>query len=294
MKTILNQMLEMYPLNNEKEKLNALKEVVQEVVLCGLSRGNFFAHAAFYGGTALRIFHDLDRFSENLDFSLLEPDLNFNLKKYFSYIKDELNSVGLYFQIEEKIKTKETNIKSAFIKGNIKEHILCFFLENDLLFKIDPNKTIKIKIEVDVNPPSQATYEFKQGLMPSPYHVRLYDMPSLFAGKVHALICRSWKNRIKGRDLYDYIFYLSRKTPLNLTHLKARLVASSYIDENYDLNRNSLISILNNRFLSIDYEQVKKDVEPFVKDPSKLDIWSYDFFKNITENIKIREFEPLS
>lgn len=282
-------MLALYTVNSPGDEKNALKEVIQEVALCGLSRAGFFGKAAFYGGTALRIFYGLDRFSEDLDFSLLVPDPDFGLKKYFSVLENELRSVGLNFTAEEKIKTADSNIRSAFLKGNTKEHILSFYRDEREAEKINPSEVIKVKFEVDTDPPAFASFENKYRLLPSPYMVKLYDMPSLFAGKLHAVICRSWKNRVKGRDLYDYIFYLSRNAPVNMRHLKARLADSGYTDENFNLTREALISMLNERFASIDYEQAKRDVLPFIKDKSKLDLWSAEFFIEVTKNINVRD-----
>ncbi len=289
METIISQMLAMYPSHSANDEKNALTEVIQEITLCGLSRAGFFRYAAFYGGTALRIFYGLDRFSEDLDFSLVAPDADFDLKKYFSVLESELHSVGLNFKIEEKVKTARSNIKSAFLKGNTKEHILSFYKDDRSAEKINPSEMIRIKFEVDIDPPSYATFENKYRLLPSPYQVKLYDAPSLFAGKLHAVLCRAWKNRVKGRDLYDYVFYLSRKTPVNMPHLKARLVDSGFVDEGSDLTREALITMLCNRFAAIDYQQAKQDVQPFVKDKTKLDIWSAEFFTEITKDILVRE-----
>lgn len=284
MQTILTQMLAKYKTNNPKEQKNAIKEVVQEVALCGLSRAGFFRQVAFYGGTALRIFYGLDRFSEDLDFSLISPNPNFELSPYFSGLEKELASVGLKFTVEEKIKTKDSNIKSAFLKGNTKEHIISIYDEQNI--NINPDEVIKIKFEVDVNPPAFATFENKYGLLPSPYQVKLYDMPSLFAGKIHAVICRAWKNRVKGRDLYDYVFYIANQAKVNLPHLKAKLEDSGALKEGNVFTIETLKSMLNDRFGTIDYEEAKKDVLPFIKDPSKLDLWDKDFFINITDNLK--------
>ena len=286
MNSILGQMMARYEAKTLEEERNALKEVVQEVALCGLSRAGFFKAAAFYGGTALRIFYGLDRFSEDLDFSLAAPDNNFDLSKYFSVLQNELNSVGLNFTVEEKVKTADSHIKSAFLKGNTKEHILSVYGDTPTTM-LHPMEVIKIKFEVDINPPPYATYENKYGLMPSPYNVRLYDLPSLFAGKIHAVLCRAWKNRVKGRDLYDYVFYIARDAGVNLPHLKARLIDSGAIGEDFDLTRDSLIGLLDDRFSTIDYEAAKEDVLPYIKNKSSLDFWSKDFFTQITQNLNV-------
>ncbi len=284
MQTVLEQMLDNYKAISLEEKKNAFKEVVQEVALCGLSRAGFFKKVAFYGGTALRIFYGLDRFSEDLDFSLIESDRTFELSRYFSGLKSELSSLGLRFSIEEKVKSKESAIKSAFLKGNTKEHILSVYgIKNA---DINPTETIKIKFEIDTNPPPFANFEYKYRLLPTPYKVKLYDMPSLFAGKIHAVLCRAWKNRIKGRDLYDYVFYLSKQVPVNLKHLRARLEGSSAIEKEAVFTGENLIDMLKERFKTIDFEQAKQDVLPFISDQGKLSLWSSEFFIDITAALK--------
>ena len=286
MQQVLSQMLLKYQINNIEDKKNAIKEIVQEIVLCGLSRGGFFKEAAFYGGTALRIFYGLDRFSEDLDFSLITQNPDFDLTKYFQYIENETKSLGLNFNVTEKIKSVDSNIKSAFLKGNTKEHILSFYEDSEDSKFINKEEAIRIKFEVDINPPTGATYETKFGLLPSPYQVRLYDLQSLFAGKIHACLCRNWKSRVKGRDFYDYIFFLSIGARVNLENLKAKLVQSKFINENYDLTIANLKALLNERFESLDIEQAKQDVLPFIKDKTKLDLWSKEFFIEITKKLQ--------
>ena len=198
MQQVLEQMLRAYEPQTSTDKKNAIKEIIQEIVLCGLSRAGFFKHAAFYGGTALRIFYGLDRFSEDLDFSLMAPE-GFDLGEYLPTLEKEIRSYGLNFKAEERVKTAESAIQSAFLKGNTKEHILLFYADDRLAQSITPSELIKIKFEIDTNPPPFAGFEHKYRLLPSPYEICLYDAPSLFAGKIHAVLCRAWKNRIKGR-----------------------------------------------------------------------------------------------
>ena len=288
MNNIITEMLSRYQAEGLADKKNALKEVVQEIVLCGLSRAGFFKKTAFYGGTALRIIYGLDRFSEDLDFSLLAPDPDFDLASYFPTLKKEVASYGLNVEISEKVKTKESPIQSAFLKGNTKEHILMFYAEDPAAISIAGNETIKIKFEVDTNPPSGATFDHKYLLLPAPHEVTLYDMPSLFAGKTHAVICRAWKTRVKGRDLYDYVFYRSLDSKLNLEHLKARLVQSAAWDPNEPFEIEDAKRLLCERFETIDYAQAKQDVRPFIKDTQSIEVWSADFFKQITEGLKAR------
>lgn len=287
MNNYIEQMLKPYKIENLYDQKNAMKEIIQEIVLCGLSRAGFFEQAAFYGGTALRIFYGLDRFSEDLDFSLRETNLDFDLSSYFPVLEKEVRSFGLNVTITEKQKTKESNIRSAFLKGNTKEHLLLFYTDADLSHGVPRDEVVKIKFEVDVNPPSRATYETKYRLLPAPYAVRLYDMPSLFAGKIHAVLCRAWQNRVKGRDLYDYVFYLSRGASVNREHLRERLLQNGYIQETSQCTLPEIKEMLCDRFDSIDYAQAKQDVIPFIHDPGSLNLWSADFFKQITETLTV-------
>ena len=172
MNNIIMQMLKSYDINNINDEINALKEIIQELVLSGLSRGGFFDEAAFYGGTALRIFYNLDRFSEDLDFALLYPDKNFDLSKYFKYIEKEVMAYGLNLEISTKLKNKDSNISTAFVKGDTLEHILKFFPSNQNDQYNQLFKNLKIKFEVDINPSKEATYEMRYKLLPSPHQIR--------------------------------------------------------------------------------------------------------------------------
>ena len=285
MNNIIEQMLSQHESTTLSDKKNSIKEVVQEIVLCGLSRAGFFRSAAFYGGTALRIFYGLDRFSEDLDFSLVAPDPSFHLDAFLPALENELVSYGFHFQAEARNKTVDSDIQSAFVKGNTREHLLICYADERLARSIGGGELIKIKFEVDTTPPPYAGFDQKYRLMPIPYEIKLYDMPSLFAGKLHAVICRAWKNRIKGRDLYDYVFYLSRQTPVNLKHLNARLVDSGFEGAREDLALSEIKEILSRRFASIDYDQAKTDVLPFIRNPAALNVWSEAFFRSITENL---------
>lgn len=287
MGAVIEQMLNKYQIENLYDRKNAMKEIMQEIVLCGLARAGFFKEAAFYGGTALRIFYGLDRFSEDLDFSLIASNPEFEFAAYFPTLEKEVRSFGLNVTIQEKKKIKESNIRSAFLKGNTKEHLLLFYPNEMDSGGTAKNEVVKIKFEVDINPPGYATFEHKYRLLPVPYEVKLYDMPSLFAGKIHAILCRAWQNRIKGRDLYDYVFYLSRSASVNLKHLRERLLQSEYITSDFNCTLEEIKDMLSERFDSINYAQAKSDVEPFIRDVSSLNVWSADFFKEITEGLTV-------
>lgn len=286
MNTLLDAMMKKYDPHTMYEKKNVMKEVMQEIVLCGLSRAGFFKKAAFYGGTALRIFYGLDRFSEDLDFSLMAVDEDFDITPYFPILQKEIAAFNLRVQLGVKDKTKSSQIRSAFLKGNTKEHLLLFYPEDVEADHVPANEVIKIKFEIDVNPPSYATFERKYRLIPLPYEVNLYDEASLFAGKIHAVIGRSWRNRIKGRDLYDYVFYLSRNTAVNIRHLQARLIQSGHFADTQMLTLDGVKQLLCERFTEIDFEQAKADVLPFIKDTTLLNLWGADFFQQITAELK--------
>lgn len=287
MNNIIEQMLSKYEIKNTNDEINALKEIIQEIILSGLARGNFFDEAAFYGGTALRIFYKLDRFSEDLDFALIYPNKNFDLSKYFVYLEKELKAYGLNLEINTKQKNIESNITSAFVKGDTLEHILKFFPNEENHKYNHMLKNIKIKFEVDINPPSGATYEEKYKLLPSPHQIKIYDKESLFAGKIHAILCRNWKTRTKGRDLYDYIFFLANNTKVNLELVKNKLIESNYINSNDKFSIDDLKNLLINKFKEIDYIEAKEDVIPFIKNTESLNIWSSEFFISITKELTI-------
>lgn len=284
MNSVLKNMLDKYEIKNSIDETNAMKEIIQEIVICGLSRGGFFNEAAFYGGTALRIFYGLNRFSEDLDFALLKPNKDFNLSKYFPFIEKEVQAYGLNLSITEKEKTKDSNIMSAFLKGDTKEHILMFF-PNENMQSTTSLKNIKIKFEVDINPPSGAKYDLKYKLLPSPHQVKLYDEASLFAGKIHAILCRNWNYRTKGRDLYDYIFYLSKNISVNLELVKEKLIDSNVLKRNDNFDINVLKEMLTNKFNEINYNDAKEDVIAFIEDKDSLNLWTKEFFVEITKNL---------
>ncbi len=286
MNNVISQMLSKYEIKNTHDEVNALKEVIQEIVLSGLARGNFFEDAAFYGGTALRIFYNLDRFSEDLDFALLNKNINFDLSEYFNYIEKELNAYGLNLEIKTKEKSAHSNITSAFLKGDTIKHILKFFPKEENTKYNSLLKDIKIKFEVDINPPMGATYEDKYKLLPRAHVIKLYDKESLFAGKIHAILCRGWKSRVKGRDLFDYVFFIANDIKVNMNLLKNKLLESDYIKENDKFNIDILKEMLINKFNEINYDEAKEDVISFVKNSDSLDIWSKEFFISITNKLE--------
>jgi predicted nucleotidyltransferase component of viral defense system len=251
----VQKMFEQYHCRTNDERRDALKEIVQEITLAALDRSGFFTLAAFYGGTALRVFHGLDRFSEDLDFSLAKPDPDFDLGAYFKAIRDELGSFGFDMTVEQKQKTAATAIQSAFIKGGTLIHLIRIGSLTPPVPGVPENEQLKIKIEIDRDPPAGASFETKYRLTPVPYAVRLYDGPSLFAGKLHAILCRNWKTRAKGRDFYDYLWYLSNDIPVNALHLASRMRQSGHRDATTAITRDELLALLAGRFAAVNFEQ---------------------------------------
>jgi len=278
-------MLRKYDCKSSEDYENALIEIVQEVALLGLSRSDFFSHAAFYGGTALRIFYGLPRFSEDLDFSLDRSDKGFELDEYLSSVEKELRAYQFNMTVKRKQKIAESAVQSAFIKGNTLQNILEISSDDIAIRGIHPNAVLRIKFEVDTEPPEGAGYQVINVLSPTPHRVRLYDLESLFAGKIHAVLCRDYKNRVKGRDFYDYIWYLQRGARVNLYHLQKRMEQSGKWDSGKELTIDELKILLKKRFETVDFDSARNDVSRFLTrgDRSDLSLWDRDFFTDITQ-----------
>lgn len=270
---IFDNMLSRYDLTTEQNKRNAIFEVNQQVILAGLYAGGFFEEAAFYGGTCLRIFHGLQRFSEDMDFSLLAQDDNFDFTKYFPAIIDAFALVGREVEITKKDKKNFGKVESAFLKDNTDVYDVTFQTE----------KLIKIKIEVDTYPPLNFKTEQKLLLQPHSFMARCFTLPDLFAGKMHALVYRTWKDRVKGRDWYDFEWYVRHNVPLDFTHLAERCRQFNNEEITPELFKEKLIE----RLATADIRQVKTDVLPFVRNPKELDIWSNDYFVQLAEMVRM-------
>lgn len=290
----LIKMLQKYDLTNSNSSYDALREILQEIVLLGLYDAGFFKHAAFYGGTALRILHNLPRFSEDLDFSLLESNRDFNLKPYEEAIISTLKAFGFDVTIEIKEKNNSSAIASAFVKGNTIEHLININAPKDITSKIHRDQAVKIKLEVDTNPPLEFETANVIRLTPRPFSINAFSLPSLYAGKMHAILCRAWSTRPKGRDWYDLVWYIANDFELDSKHLKSRLSQScKYLEENNiqiptKLTKQTIKDLLLQRIESLDVEKAKNDVQPFIKDIREIELWSKEFFVAVIENMKVR------
>lgn len=284
---MIKQWIESYEPKNVLETEQALREIMQEITLAGLYRANFFKYAAFYGGTALRIFHGLNRFSEDLDFSLLEKNADFELEPFFNSVIDEFNALGMQVSLKQKLRFNTSNIDSAFLKSDTLWSELIF--ENtipQINLSVKPN--IKIKVEVDTEPPLNFETENQLLTKPFSFYVNCFTLPNLFAGKMHALLFRKWKNRVKGRDWYDMEWYIKNGVALNLDHLSKRAFESGDWKEKV-ITKNQLYELLHAKVNSTKIENVKEDVIRFIQYPNELDIWSQDYFNKIVTNLKVQE-----
>ena len=271
MNELYEKMLSAFDQSTDTAKRNAIYEVSQQIILAGLSDGGFFDKAAFYGGTCLRIFHGLNRFSEDMDFTLLKEDDSFRFEQYFQPIIDQFELVGRKVEIKKKDKKGFGKVESAFLKDSTDVYDLSFQTE----------KSFKVKIEVDTAPPMKFATEQKLLLQPKSFLTRCVTLPDLFAGKVHALVFRAWKNRVKGRDWYDYEWYVRNNIPLDWSHLQERILQFSGKEMSLDQFKYALRERLSNT----DIERVKEDVLPFLNNPGELDIWSNDYFLQLADKM---------
>ncbi len=273
MNELYEKMLSAYDQSTETARRNAIYELSQQIVLSGLADGGFFDKAAFYGGTCLRIFHGLNRFSEDMDFTLLKEDSSFNFEQYFQPVIDQFALVGRKVEIKKKDKKSFDKVESAFLKDTTDVYDISFQTE----------RSIKVKIEVDTMPPLKFATEQKILLQPKSFLTRCVTLPDLYAGKMHALVFRAWKSRIKGRDWYDFEWYVRNGVPLDWNHLHERILQFN----GQEMTLDAFKSALRDRLGSADISRVKEDVLPFLNNPGELDIWSNEYFMQLADMMKI-------
>lgn len=283
----IKQMLNNYP--DTMPQVDKLREILQQTALLGLARHQFFQHAVFYGGTALRILHGLDRYSEDLDFSLLKPDPNFDFRPFIQGMHQELMGMGFQLEIDARAKNVESGIWSAFLKGNTMTMLLSIQDRNKIK-GIHPEQKIQIKIEIDTDPPLlHLPPESKLVKNPVPFYVLTYALTDLFAGKMHAALCRNWKKRIKGRDWYDVIWYLQKGIPVNLVHLRERMRQTHHLQPNEKFGKKELIERLHAKIDEIEWDLAKLDIAMFIPDKQRVEIWSSTFFHDLVSHIHVED-----
>jgi predicted nucleotidyltransferase component of viral defense system len=287
MNSAISSLLARYNPGTSDEYVRALREIIQHMCLVGLWRAEFFEHASFYGGTAMRMFHGLPRFSEDLDFSLLAPDREFSPDPFLKSIERELRSIGFEATAEPRQKSVQGGVESAFVKIDTLKAMLQIQAPALIAGRIHRDARIKIKVEVDIDPPAFARHEVRSLLVPIPIHVRLYAPSSLFAGKMHALLCRSWKSRVKGRDFYDFLWFLGMDIPCDIKHLKERMVQSGHFQNTEKLDRKRLLQLLKDKFGKVDFKQAAQDVLPFIADRQSTTLWSARFFIDAAQQVRV-------
>lgn len=280
--TIIQERLKNYKALSKQEELNALKEIYQEVALAGLARSDFFKLAAFQGGTALRIVHQLQRFSEELDFVLVTPSKSFQWQSYLKAIELEFNSFGVNLEIKERAFAQGA-IKTAFLKEDSFARIL------ELTYDRLPSdeQKITIKLEIDTQPPDGSNFENAFLIYPYPFSLLIQDFPSLFASKCHALLCRKYE---KGRDWFDFLWYLSRNTPINSLLLKNALYqAGPYQNQAIPYSKKWLYEAFEQKISAIDWKSAKRDVENFLRSEQRkfVENWSKELFQKQIKKIEL-------
>ncbi len=285
MNEAISQMLSRYRPVGLSDYTRALREILQEVALLGLWRSKFFDTAAFYGGTALRVLYGLDRFSEDLDFSLLEPQRDFDLGRYAESLEREVRAFGFDVELTAKQSARGGAVRSAFLKADTLQELITIEAGPELLRGLPRGKKVKIKLEVDTDPPGGFATETRFLLQPVPFAVRVYESPDLFAGKMHALLFRNWKTRVKGRDWYDFVWFAANRPELHLAHLELRMRQSGHWQGDDPLTAGALQSLLAEAIVSLDVDRACREVEPFVQNPVSLEMWSGAFFRDVAARI---------
>ena len=279
---IIQDRLNDYQCFSELEEEQAIREITQEIVLAGLSRTDFSKIAAFHGGTCLRIFYGLNRFSEDLDFMLKKSQTNFTLEPFLKNLTLELKAYGYEFEIIDRSNIN-TNVKKAFLKNSSLGKILMF----NHIGKNGYARKIKIKIEVDQNPPQGSHFESKFFDFPFIFSTTLQDLPSLFAGKIHALLSREYT---KGRDWYDFLWYTGRNILINFEFLSSALnQIGPWENKNITTDLNLCISNLKEKIMSINWEEIKNDMLPFVKknEIKSIELWEQNLFLDQLERYSL-------
>jgi hypothetical protein len=278
-------MMARYNCRTSVDTTNALREIMQEIVLLGLWRSKFFEKAAFYGGTSLRVLHGLDRYSEDMDFSLLAATPDFDLGAYGRALEKELLAFGFTVSVQRKEKARPSAVQSAFLKADTYRQVLVVATDEEIVRAIPRGRLLKIRLEVDTNPPGGFATESRFLLQPIPFSVRTFTPPCLFAGKMHAVLCRQWQSRVKGRDWYDFVWFVARGTPLHLGHLAARMRQSGHLAADSVLTEGLFRERLAHRTLALDVASARQDVAPFVKDADATTVWSHEFFREVGSRI---------
>ncbi len=285
MNEAIARMLARYDCRRVEDYVRTLREILHEIALLGLWRSKFFEKAAFYGGTALRILYGMDRYSEDLDFSLVRPMPDFDMARYSDALQKEIRSFGFEVTMTRREKSAASPVQSTFLKVDTLKNLVVIRPTEEITRQIPRGQVLKIKIEIDTDPPPGFNTETRFLLQPIPFSVRAFVLPDMFAGKMHAVLCRQWKSRVKGRDWYDFVWYAATYPQLHLSHLEQRMIQSGHLKPGEDLTREEFMAFMSNAIKKLDVKQARKEVEPFVKNPEALKVWSKEFFHEVARKL---------
>ncbi|OGQ22797.1 MAG: hypothetical protein A3I05_01805 [Deltaproteobacteria bacterium RIFCSPLOWO2_02_FULL_44_10] len=280
---ILQDRLDTYNAQTSWEEEIALKEILQEIILAALGRTDFFKYAAFQGGTALRILYSLERFSEDLDFILQQEEKSFAITSYLQAIQLECTSYGMSLEFQDRSKADQA-VKKAFLKDNSLGKIL--HIKHPSISSPSTPKKLRIKLEIDTNPPAGSHTEIKYLNFPFASAVTMQNLPSLFAGKSHALLCREY---VKGRDWYDFLWYVVRKTSLNFEFLtQACRQQGPWKHQTMVITQEWYLHEMKKKIESINWQEAQQDVMPFLRAHhlKSLELWSTDFFLDALQKLE--------
>jgi predicted nucleotidyltransferase component of viral defense system len=276
---IIQQRLGRYQAANPHDQERAVKEILQEVALYALWRADFFEVAAFQGGTSLRILHRLPRFSEDLDFILKEPDRAFDWKRYLDPLMAGLKEFGLQSEVLDKSRMDQVIKKAVLKDGSISQQLNLNFLQGPA------DRKLRIKLEIDVDPPAGSGFEYSYLDFPLDFEVCHQDLASNFALKIHALLCRSF---LKGRDWYDFTWYLKQNVRPNYGVLHAAIDQQGpWKGQGVSVDREWLQTALRIKIETIDWNVAADDVRRFLDavQQQALRVWSARFFSSKVDQL---------
>jgi predicted nucleotidyltransferase component of viral defense system len=276
---IIQQRLDLAKPESPQRQDQMLREILQEIALSALSQAGFFKTAAFHGGTCLRIIYGLRRFSEDLDFILKMPDPDFSWKRYSNALAKEFSLFGIELEIKDRTKLP-TAIKSVFIKHNSVGKIL------SLTYPMHPRKKLAVKLEIDTNPPAGSQFEIRHLTFPTPFSVLVQNLTSGMANKLHALLCRSYT---KGRDWFDFLWYLSRKEIPDFTLLQNALIQQGpWAGQELQIDKTWLLNALETKIRECNWDDARRDVSNFLErlEQRGLKTWGIDFFISQLEHLE--------
>jgi predicted nucleotidyltransferase component of viral defense system len=265
---------------NALEQELVLQEIMQQHILLSLSRSGFFKQALFHGGTCLRIFYRLPRFSEDLDFLLRRSDPSFAWSSHIAHIQRDCEADGIQFEAVDKSRA-EVAVKKAFLKTDSIGTLIVL----NLPYARHAVKKLRIKLEIDANPPAGSAFETQFITFPGPAAITTQDLPSGFATKAHALLCRGYA---KGRDWYDFLWYIDRRVSPNFPLLQNALAqVGPWAGQPLQVAPAWFVERMRERILELDWNALREDVRRFLplRDQEGLNQWSAGLFLYLVDQM---------